>query len=138
MLRRPISLILLVCALAGCGVESETGNESKPVATASEVGNASKPEASGSEGAAPAAAAAGAPDEARLLADYREASLSGCIGGARDAAPPGTPVERHCGCAVDRVMAGKSHAELEAEELSGAYAPRFQEAMRACIREIGG
>jgi hypothetical protein len=70
------------------------------------------------------------------LAQLRAEWLPACIGGGRDAAPPGTPVERHCECAIDRTMAGRTLAELEAERRSGEYGARFQANMRACIREI--
>jgi len=75
-------------------------------------------------------------DEATGLARLRADWLEACIGGGRDAAPPGTPVDRHCACAIDRVMAGRSLGEMEAERASGAYRPRFSAEMRACIREI--
>jgi hypothetical protein len=125
--RRTPSLFLLA-ALAACG------------APARPDGSNAKPEAAATSAATPAASptAAAAPgDEAGRLAEYREDSLRGCIGGAREAAPPGTPVERHCACAVGRVTAGRSRAQLDAEERSGEYEPRFREAMHACIREIG-
>jgi hypothetical protein len=75
-------------------------------------------------------------DEAAGLAAFRAQWLEACIGGARDAAPPGTPVERHCGCAIERMMAGRTLAELEADQASGAYRAPFQAEMRRCIREI--
>lgn len=75
-------------------------------------------------------------DEAAGLAAYRAEWLEACVGGARDAAPPGTPVERHCGCAIERMMAGRTLAELEADRESGAYRAPFQAEMRRCIREI--
>lgn len=75
-------------------------------------------------------------DEAGGLADFRAQWLEACIGGARDAAPPGTPVERHCACAIDRMMAGKTLAQLEEERSSGAYREPYQAEMRRCIREI--
>ena len=80
--------------------------------------------------AAPAAAADAG------LAQWREDVLRGCIGGGRDAAGPGVPVERHCACAVERVSAGRTLAALEAEERSGDYRPRFTALLRQCIREI--
>lgn len=124
-MRRTLSLILLA-ALAGCGAPAQPeGNGAKPAASV-------EPRA----GAAPAGPTT-AGNEAARLAEYREDSLRGCIGGAREAAPPGTPVERHCACAVERVMAGRTRAQLNAEERSGEYEPRFQGALRACIREIG-
>lgn len=95
----------------------------------------------GSNGqAAPAAAsnatsnAAG--DSAAGLAAFRAEWLQACIGGARDAAPAGAPVERHCACAIDRMMAGKSLDQLEADRDSGAYRGPYQAEMRRCIREI--
>jgi hypothetical protein len=75
-------------------------------------------------------------DEAAGLVAFRAQWLEACVGGARDAAPPGTPVERHCGCAIERMMAGKTLAELEADQASGAYRAPFQAEMRRCIREI--
>jgi hypothetical protein len=81
------------------------------------------------EAAAPAAADAG-------LAQWRADVLRGCIGGGRDAAGPGVPVERHCACAVDRVMAGRTLAQLEAAERSGEHEQRFTALLRQCIREI--
>ena len=70
------------------------------------------------------------------LAQWRADVLRGCIGGGRDAAGPGVPVERHCACAVERVSAGRTLAELEAAERSGEYQPRFTALLRQCIREI--
>lgn len=70
------------------------------------------------------------------LAAFRSEWLEACIGGGRDAAPPGTPVDRHCACAIDRLMAGKTLEQLEAEQASGAYRAPFQAEMRRCIREI--
>ncbi len=75
-------------------------------------------------------------DEAAGLAAFRAQWMEACVGGARDAAPPGTPVERHCGCAIERTMAGKTLAQLEAEQESGVYRAPFQAEMRRCIREI--
>lgn len=77
-------------------------------------------------------------DEAAGLAAFRAQWLEACIGGARDAAPQGAPVDRHCGCAIDRMMAGKTLAQLEAEQASGAYRDPYQAEMRRCIREIPG
>ncbi len=67
------------------------------------------------------------PADAAQLAQWREDSLRGCIGGARDRVrDPDVPVERHCACAVDREMAGKSLAALEEEERSGAHETIFR------------
>lgn len=121
---RPTTALILVAALAGCG-------SSQPNNAAAGANNAL---------AAPAPATMPAPaapaGDARGLAEFREDSLRGCIGGARDAAPAGTPVERHCACAVDRVMAGRTLVQLEAEERDGTHDSRFQDQLRACIAEI--
>jgi hypothetical protein len=118
-MRLPLAL-LLGSALAACGSAGSDGNDAAPANS----GNA--------------ATAASAPVGDSRLVDFRAEWLQSCIGGARDAAPAGTPVELHCACAIDRVMAGRSLAELEADQESGAYAPRFQSEMRACIAEIPG
>jgi len=109
--------------LAACGPTDVEGNQQA-------AGNAI--EANGTKPAEEAS-----PDPAGL-AQYREDVLRGCIGGGRDEAGADVPVERHCACAVDRVMEGRTMAELEAEEVSGEYAPRFTAAMRQCIAEIPG
>lgn len=70
------------------------------------------------------------------LAQWREDVLRGCIGGGREQAGPNVPVDAHCTCAVDRYMAGKTLAELEAAELSGEHAERFTASLRQCIAEI--
>ncbi len=116
-MRKTIALMLLTLATA-CG----------PTAA---------PEANETNAAKPAAAGTGALSEQQQLAQRREDALRGCIGGGRDVAGPTVPVEAHCTCAVDRLMEGRSHAELEAEEMSGEYATRFSAAMRQCRREIG-
>ena len=112
-----------IAMLAACGPAAVEGNQAADRNGA--AANVAKP------------AAEAASDPARL-AEYREDSLRGCIGGGRDRAGPNVPVEQHCACAVDRVMEGRSMAELEAEEASGEYAPRFTTAMRQCIAEIPG
>jgi len=98
-------------------------------------------------GADPAAnrAEAGAPlsnavvvDERAGLAAWREDVLRGCIGGGRERAGPGVPVEAQCTCAVDREMAGKTLAELETTERSGAHGPAFAALLRQCIVELPG
>lgn len=125
-MRAPITLLLLA-ALAACGSPAPTNNSS--AATVANVsGEAPKPETGGNT--------LSAADEAAGIARLRETWLPACIGGGRDAAPPGTPVERHCACALDRTLAGRTVAELEEERRSGDYGPRFQRHMRACIREI--
>ena len=121
--------LLLLAALAACG--SPAGNDQPGAEDA--AGNHAA--AAGAKPDAVPAPAAG--DEAAGLARMRAEWLPACIGGARDAAPAGAPVERHCECAIDRTMAGHSLAELEADRASGEYAPRFQANMRACIAEIG-
>ncbi|MGE0178684.1 MAG: hypothetical protein AB7O91_02540 [Sphingomonas sp.] len=120
-MRRPsLHVLPLLFVLAACGAQGAGDNQ------------ASTPTPAGPE---PAAAPAAGNDSAGI-ADFRAQWMEACIGGARDAAPPGAPVERHCACAIDRVMAGKSLEQLEAEQASGAYRAPFQSEMRACIRDI--
>ena len=116
-----IFTVASVAMLAACGPTAVEGNqEADGNGTAA---NVAKP-------------AADAAQDPAGLAQYREDALRGCIGGGRDRAGPDVPVERHCACAVDRVMEGRTMAELEAEEVSGEYAGRFTAAMRQCIAEI--
>jgi hypothetical protein len=71
------------------------------------------------------------------LALWRQDVLRGCVGGGRERVrDPNVPVERHCACAADRVMAGKTLAQLEADERSGDHAAIFTAALRRCIAEI--
>ena len=112
-----------IAALAACGPAAVDGNQ--------------EADRNGSEANAAKPASTAAPDPAGL-ARYREDVLRGCIGGGRDNARANVPVERHCACAVDRVMAGRSLAELEADESSGEHAERFTAALRQCIAEIPG
>jgi len=123
--RQPIALILLA-ALAACTSPAPT-NESSAAPAVNSAAEAPKPDTDGTLSAA---------EEAAGIARLRAEWLPACIGGGRDAAPPGTPVERHCACALDRTLAGRTVAELEEERRSGDYGPRFQGHMRACIREI--
>ena len=104
--------------LAACGSQSGSNNIA---AAPAPVSNAATNAAGG---------------EAAGLARFRSEWLEACIGGARDAAPPGAPVERHCACAIDRMMAGKTLDQLEAEQDNGAYRDPFEAEMRRCIREI--
>lgn len=122
---RSLIAAFALAALAACGSSQVGSNATAPAAN--ESAEAPKPETGGNLSAA---------DEAAGIARLREEWLPACIGGARDAAPPGTPVERHCACALDRTLAGRTVAELEEERRSGDYGPRFQGHMRACIREI--
>lgn len=120
-MRRSIALLLPFAPLTACAAPGGGNNAQASAPAAGAPANAAGP-ASGSETAA--------------LARFRAEWLEACIGGARDAAPPGTPVERHCACAIDRQMTGKSLAQLEEEQASGAYRAPFQTEMRRCIREI--
>lgn len=113
-------LIALSLILAACTQQPAANNQ--PAATGPTDSSANQSVTAG--------------DEASGLAAFRAQWLEACIGGARDAAPPGTPVERHCACAIDRMMAGKTLAQLEADQASGAYRDPYQAEMRRCIREI--
>lgn len=117
-----LPVLSLLAALAACGAQPASNQAASGPAADDPGLNVPEPAAFGNESAG--------------LAEFRSEWLEACIGGARDAAPTGTPVDRHCACAIDRVMAGKSLAELEADQASGAYRVRFSAEMRACIREI--
>lgn len=125
MRRQPLPLLSLLALFAACGSQAGGTNQA--------LGES--PVNGGADTAAPPAAAPTG-NEAAGLTEFRDRWLEACIGGGRDAAPPGTPVDRHCACAIDRVMAGKTLEELEADQQSGAYRSRFSAEMRACIREI--
>jgi len=121
---RGMIMLAVPALLAACGAADDKGNgSSTPAPAANAAANAS------------ASAPAGG-GEAAGLARFRAEWLPACIGGARDAAPVGAPVERHCACAIDKVMEGRTLAFLEEEQDSGEYGARFQAHMRACIREI--
>jgi hypothetical protein len=113
-------MLAVPALLAACGSAGDGGNESSAPAPAANA----------------AASAPAGESEAAGLARFRAEWLPACIGGARDAAPAGAPVERHCECAIDRMMEGRALAFLEEERDSGDYGARFQAHMRACIREI--
>lgn len=117
-------MLAVPALLAACGSADDKGSESSaPAPAANAAANVS-------------ASAAAGEGEAAGLARFRAEWLPACIGGARDAAPAGAPAERHCACAIDRVMEGRTLAFLEEERDSGDYGARFQAHMRACIREI--
>lgn len=120
MRRPPLTVLAFLIALAGCN--PPTGADNRAAAPEDDAPVPTTPAAAGNEAAG--------------LADFRARWLEACVGGARDAAPPGTPVERHCGCAIDRIMVGRTLDELEADRESGAYRSRFQSEMRSCIRAI--
>lgn len=114
-------IVVSAILLSGCGGDPPADNRAaNAVAEAQAAGNMA------------------APGTDAELAQWRADILRGCIGGGRDRVgpDPDVPVERHCECAVERVSAGKTAAQMREEELSGAYEPEFRAAMRACIREI--
>jgi hypothetical protein len=84
---------------------------------------------SSANGAAPANGAASADPE---LASMRTQGIAGCSAEVSHRSPPGTDVARLCGCAVDRLMAGKTVAQLHALR-DGSE----QEALNACAGEQG-
>lgn len=124
-MRKMIST-MLAGLLAACSPEPTTSAANAATASAAEDARPVAP-----------AAAAATSDSQRGLAERREDALRGCIGGGRDAAGPNVPVEAHCTCTIDRLMAGRTIAELDAEEGTDEYAARFRTTLMQCRREIG-
>jgi hypothetical protein len=85
-------------------------------------------------GAAPANVAGAAPAASAdaELAALRVRLVAGCGAEEGRRAPPGTDMARICGCAVDRLLAGKTAAQLRATGLGNE-----QEALNACAAEQG-
>jgi hypothetical protein len=86
---------------------------------------------SSANGAAPANATGAAPADAEL-ASMRAQGITGCSAEVTRRAPAGTDVAGLCGCAVDRLMAGKTAAQLR--ETGGG---NEQEALNVCAGERG-
>jgi hypothetical protein len=99
---------------------------------------AAEPKPEANETAAPSQVAnLQAMSDPERLALWRDDVLRGCIGGGRDTAGPQVPVEEHCACTVEKLVEGRSFADLEAEERTGEHASRFRAALAQCRREIG-
>jgi len=67
---------------------------------------------------------------------FRESAVSSCVAASRatPAAPQGVDWQRLCSCSVDRMMEGKSAAELR--RLQGD-SPEQMEAVRQCATQMG-
>ena len=67
---------------------------------------------------------------------FRESAVSGCVTASRSTpnAPQGIDWQRLCSCSVNRIMAGKTTAELR--RLQG-NSPEQMEAVRQCASEMG-
>lgn len=84
---------------------------------------------------APALGACGETDEA-VRNQFRQGSIQSCLDSSRSApAPPGFDWERLCTCATDRVMEGKSGAELAQLEPG---TPEQRRIVSQCLAEIRG
>lgn len=85
-------------------------------------------------GSAPANVAGAAPGGAAdpELVRLRTRLVAGCSGEEGRRAPPGADVARLCGCAVDRLLAGKTAAQLRATGIGNE-----QEALNTCAGELG-
>ena len=88
---------------------------------------------SSANGAAPAngAAAAAGPNDPEL-ASMRAQGISGCSAEVARRSAPGTDIARLCGCAVDRLIAGRTAAQIRQ---SGGG--NEQVALNACAGEQG-
>ena len=76
-------------------------------------------------------------DSHPALAEFRAETLRGCLEGGQEAGAPAASAEQFCTCAVDRAVAGRSAAELEAETRANSFEARFQTELDACIGETG-
>ena len=132
-MRRLATALIFVTALAACNSSRPQANGAAAAGTG---GNAAAAPAPAAPASSPAPAVPAA--DAGLLAEFRAQTLSGCLEGAREVAADGMPVERYCGCAVDRVMAGRSYAQLAAEQGNGAFERRLSGEIEACMNSTGG
>jgi hypothetical protein len=78
-----------------------------------------------------ASAAPAAPTDPQLVA-MRASALQTCGSQLGRMAPPGSDIPRLCGCAVDRLMAGKT-----AEQLRRGNPGDEERVIRACAGELG-
>jgi hypothetical protein len=71
------------------------------------------------------------------LAAWREDLVRRCAGAIRDlsGANPMVPAEGQCRCTADRLMAGKTPAELQAAERTDAHGDAFAAALQQCMME---
>jgi hypothetical protein len=83
-------------------------------------------------GAVPANVAAPAGAAEMELPALRVRLVAGCSAEEGRRAPPGADIARLCGCAVDRLLAGKTAAQVRATGLGNE-----QEALNACAAEQG-
>jgi len=82
-------------------------------------------------------AGCGAADEAARNS-FREASIQSCTSASRSAAPPqlaGWDWARICACATDRLMEGKSAADLARIE---SNTPEQRAAIQQCVTQVQG
>jgi hypothetical protein len=86
---------------------------------------------SSADGGAPANGAGAAPTDPEL-ASIRARGIAGCSAEVTLRLAPGTDAARLCGCAVDRLMAGRTAAQLRA-----AGSSEEQAALVACAAEQG-
>ena len=135
-MRRLATALIFVTALAACNSSRPQANGA--AAAAGTGGNAAAAPAPAAPASSPAPAPVVPAADAGLLAEFRAQTLSGCLEGAREVATEGMPVERYCGCAVDRVMAGRSYAQLAAEQGNGAFERRLSGEIEACMSSTGG
>lgn len=110
------ALTVSLALLAACGGAASNNS----------AGNAAAGNAAGAAGAAPAA-----PTDPQLIA-MRASALQTCGGQLARMAPPGSDIPRLCGCAVDRLMAGKT-----AEQLRRGNPGDEERVIRACAGELG-
>lgn len=107
-----ILLVLLLALTAACSASADASDE-------------------------PAAAAAAPRGEAVALAAWRTDLQHRCVEAIRTLAGPSplVPAEGQCACTLDRMTAGKTLAELRADERSGRQEQTFIAALQQCMME---
>lgn len=105
--------IFLAFILAGCGQGGQNGESGQSAAATSQFNQAF---------------------EGSFRDSYRRSGIEGCVRGAQ-ARAPGRNVDFGpvCTCFIDRIMAGRTAAEL----MNLRQGPQAQAAVQQCARELG-
>jgi hypothetical protein len=123
-------LLLPLLALAACGGNSsqDNGQPGSEAWARNLVGNQGSPSFR-------------RPDGSFDRADYRRVMIPSCAGGMHEGNPsiPAAEIERFCSCAVERMLATSSDAELFAMNRDSALQQRkYGEAEQVCLPASAG